>query len=162
MVSLLLTTGARAVQPVLLLFSVFLLLRGHNAPGGGFAGGLVAAIAFILVAIASDTDTARRSMRVQPRHLLAIGLLLAAASGMVGLLGGGAFLQGIWFDLPVLAAGRLEFSTPLFFDIGVYLTVIGVTTTIVFTLAEAPMEERLGDVVRAAASEEVKERGTWR
>lgn len=160
MVSLILGTAARVVQPLLLLFSIFVLIRGHNAPGGGFAGGLVAAIAFTLLVVAYDADIARRSLRVDPRTLLAIGLLVAAGSGVAGMLLGGAFLQAVFFDLPVLAGGRVELSTVFFFDVGVYLTVIGVTLTIVFTLAEAIDDER-ADAARAAAKEEVSERTSW-
>ena len=158
--SLILATAARAVQPLLLLFSIFVLIRGHNAPGGGFAGGLVAAIAFTLIMIAYDAETARRSLRVDPRNLLAVGLLLAAASGIAGLMLGDAFLEAIFFDLPVLAGGRVELSTVFFFDVGVYLTVVGVTLTIVLTLAESQSDERR-DAARTAALEEVSERTPW-
>ncbi len=157
MISLILATAARVVQPLLLLFSIFILIRGHNAPGGGFAGGLVAAIAFILLLMAYDPATARQSLRVNPRHLLAAGLLVAAASGLAGLAIGKAFLTAIFFDLPALAGGRVELSTVFFFDVGVYLTVVGVTLTIVFTLAEATEDER-ADAARTAALEEASER----
>jgi multicomponent Na+:H+ antiporter subunit B len=157
-ISLILATAARVVQPLLLLFSIFVLIRGHDAPGGGFAGGLVAAIAFILLAIAYDPDTARQALRVNPRHLLAVGLLVALATGLTGLAFGEAFLTGIFFDLPVLAGGRVELSTVFLFDVGVYLTVIGVTLTIVFTLAEATGDER-DAAARTAAREEASERG---
>jgi multicomponent Na+:H+ antiporter subunit B len=160
MVSLILATAARAVQPLLLLFSVFVLLRGHNSPGGGFAGGLVAAIAFTLIALAYDPETARRSLRVDPRNLLAVGLLVAVGSGLIGLLGGGAFLEGIFWDLPAFAGGRIELSTVFLFDIGVYLTVIGVTLTIVLTLFESPTEGR-SQAAREAAAEEASEREPW-
>ena len=160
MVSLILATAARAVQPLLLLFSIFILIRGHNAPGGGFAGGLVAAIAFTLIAIAYDADTARRSLRIEPRTLLAVGLLVAGAAGLIGLAVGGAFLEAVFFDLPHLAGGRIELSSVLLFDIGVYLTVLGVTLTIVLTLADASLDERRPDA-RTAAMEEVSERSPW-
>lgn len=160
MISLILGTAARVVQPLLLLFSIFVLIRGHNAPGGGFAGGLVAAIAFTLLVVAYDADLARRSLRVDPRNLLAVGLLLAAGAGLLGFVLGDAFLEGIFFDLPVLAGGRIELSTVFLFDVGVYLTVIGVTLTIVFTLAEAIGDER-ADAALTAAREEASERTPW-
>ncbi len=153
MISLILATAARVLQPLLLLFSIFVLLRGHNAPGGGFAGGLVAAAAFTLVAIAFDPATARRSLRRDPRHVLAVGLLIAAASGVVGLLAGGAFLEGIWVELPLFAGASLDIGTPLLFDVGVYLTVIGVTLTIVLSLAEAPRDSTGGPALEAIAEE---------
>jgi multicomponent Na+:H+ antiporter subunit B len=153
MVSLILATAARLVLPLLLLFSVFVLIRGHDAPGGGFAGGLVAAIAFTLIVIAEDADSARRSLRVSTRSLIGVGLLLAAASGITGLVVGDAFLEAIFFDLPLLAGGRIELSTVFFFDVGVYLAVVGVTLTIVFTLSEAVAEARAVDARRAGVAE---------
>jgi multicomponent Na+:H+ antiporter subunit B len=152
-VSVILATGARVVQPLMLLFSVFILIRGHNAPGGGFAGGLVAAIAFTLIVIAEGADSARRSLRIGPRSLIGAGLLVAAGSGIVGVALGDAFLHAIFFDLPLLAGGRIELSTPFTFDVGVYLTVIGVTLTIVFTLAEAVAEDRPAEAREASAGE---------
>jgi multicomponent Na+:H+ antiporter subunit B len=159
-VSLILATAARLVQPLLLLFSFFILVRGHNAPGGGFAGGLVAAIAFTLMVIAEDAGSARRALRVNPRSLLALGLLTAAGSGLIGAVVGDAFLQAIFFDLPVLAGGRLELSTVFLFDVGVYLTVIGVTLTIVFTLSDAVGDERRAEA-HEASSGEASERTSW-
>jgi multicomponent Na+:H+ antiporter subunit B len=153
MVSLILATAARLVLPLLLLFSVFVLIRGHDAPGGGFAGGLVAAIAFTLIVIAEDAESARRSLRVSTRSLIGVGLLLAAASGITGLVVGDAFLEAIFFDLPLLAGGRIELSTVFFFDVGVYLAVVGVTLTIVFTLSEAVAEARAVDARRAGVAE---------
>ncbi len=135
-VSLILATATRLVLPLLLLFSAFILIRGHDDPGGGFAGGLVAAIGFTLIVISEDVATARRALRVSTRSLIAVGLLLAMASGVAGMGMADAFLQAVFF-----------------FDVGVYLTVIGVTLTIVFTLAEAVAEERDVEVRRANADE---------
>ena len=152
-VSLILATATRLVLPLLLLFSAFILIRGHDDPGGGFAGGLVAAIGFTLIVISEDVATARRALRVSTRSLIGVGLLLAMASGIAGMVLADAFLQAVFFDLPLLAGGRIELSTVFFFDIGVYLTVIGVTLTIVFTLAEAVAEERDVEVRRGNADE---------
>lgn len=135
MTSLILSTAARYILPLLLLFSVFLLLRGHNEPGGGFVGGLVAAAAFALYAIAYDVATARRVLSVDPRTLIGLGLLVALGSGMVGLVTGQPFMTGLWSEYAVPILGKV--GTPLLFDIGVYLVVIGVTLTIIFALAEA-------------------------
>ncbi len=161
MVSLILSTAARLVQPLLLLFSLFILVRGHNAPGGGFAGGLVAATSFVLIVIAEDAESARHALRVNPRSLLAIGLLVAAGSGIAGALVGGHFLEAVFFDLPLLAAGRLELSTVFLFDVGVYLAVIGVTLTIVFILSEAVTDDPDSEAHQATV-DEVSERASWR
>jgi multicomponent Na+:H+ antiporter subunit B len=132
--SYILTTATRFLLPLLLLFSIFLLQRGHNEPGGGFVGGLVAGAAFALYTIAYTVRDARRALRVNPRTLIALGLLAAAGSGTLGLLGGEAYLTGLWSTFSVPALGKL--GTPLLFDVGVYLVVLGVTLTIIYVLAE--------------------------
>lgn len=134
MASLILSTATRYMLPLLVLFSIFLLLRGHNEPGGGFVGGLVAAAAFALYAFAFNVENARQALRVNPRQLIGIGLLTAVGSGMLGLLMGHPFMKGLWSKNPVPVLGKL--GTPVLFDVGVYLLVIGVTLTIIFALAE--------------------------
>lgn len=133
--SLILTTAIRYLLPLLLLFSLFVLLRGHNEPGGGFIGGLVAAAAFALYAIAFNVAEARRLLRIRPLTLIGIGLLTAVFSGLLApLFSGEAFMTGLWSAREFPAIGKL--GTPLLFDVGVYLTVIGVTLLIIFSLAE--------------------------
>lgn len=134
MFSLILSTTARAIMPLTLIFSLYLLMRGHNAPGGGFVGGLVAAVAFALASLADGVATARRALKVDPHVLMGVGLLLAMGSGVAGLLTGGAFLTGHWADMPLPVIGKA--GTPLVFDIGVYLAVLGVSLTILFALEE--------------------------
>jgi multicomponent Na+:H+ antiporter subunit B len=134
MTSLILSTASRYLLPLLLLFSVFLLLRGHNEPGGGFVGGLVAAAAYALYAFAFGVDVARRALRVEPRTLIGLGLAAGVASGLLGLLRNQAFLSGLWVEAAVPLLGKP--GTPLLFDFGVYLAVIGSTLTIVFSLSE--------------------------
>ena len=140
MTSSILQTAARFLMPLLLLFAVFLLLRGHNQPGGGFVGGLVVAASFVLYSIAFGVAAARRALLVRPSRLLGIGLLVALVSGLPGVAVGQPFLTAIW---TTVAAGSmtLDVGTPLAFDIGVFLAVIGVVLTIVFTLAEAVLTE---------------------
>lgn len=134
--SLILRTAARALVPLILVFSVYILLRGHNNPGGGFIGGMVAGGAFALHLLAYDLETARRAVPVAPPTLVAVGLMTALASGIVGLLLSGAFLTGIWWQLHVPVLGTLDISTTLFFDIGVFLLVTGMTLSILFHLEE--------------------------
>ena len=140
MTSSILQTAVRFLMPLLLLFAVFLLLRGHNQPGGGFVGGLVVAASFVLYSIAFGVDAARRALLVRPLRLLGIGLLVALVSGLPGVAVGQPFMTAIW---TTVAAGSiaLNIGTPLAFDIGVFLAVIGVVLTIVFTLAEAVLTE---------------------
>ncbi len=136
MSSLILATATRFLFPLLLLFSVFLLIRGHNAPGGGFAGGLVAAAAYALYAIATNAPTTRRALRFEPRTLIGAGLLLALVSGLPGLIYGGPYLTSVWSYVKVPEVMSIKLGTPLFFDMGVYLVVLGVTLMIIL-----PMEE---------------------
>ncbi|MBN2433486.1 MAG: Na(+)/H(+) antiporter subunit B [Acidobacteria bacterium] len=135
--SLLLQAAAKIVVPIQLIFSLLTLLRGHNLPGGGFIGGLLAATAFLLLAVAHDVDRARRRMCVPPRWLMTGGLLVALSSGLWGTLTGAAFMTGHWwpdFTLPVM--GGLKLGTPLLFDCGVFLVVWGITTEIAFHVME--------------------------
>ncbi len=96
----------------------------------------MAAAAFALYAIAYDVETTRRAFRVEPRLLIGVGLLAAAASGMVSLVVGQPFMTGQWGYVSVPGLGRLDIGTPLVFDIGVYLVVLGITLLIIFSLAE--------------------------
>jgi multicomponent Na+:H+ antiporter subunit B len=134
--SMILRVTARVLLPLLLLFSVFLFVRGHNEPGGGFVGGLVAASAWSLYAIAYSAAAARRALRVDPLLLIGGGLLLALATGLLGLLEAGAFLTALWTEITVPGLGSLALGTPVLFDLGVYLVVLGVALTIILALAE--------------------------
>jgi multicomponent Na+:H+ antiporter subunit B len=134
MTSLILSTATRYLLPLLLLFSIFLLLRGHNEPGGGFAGGLMAAAAFALYAIAHNVAEAKKALYLNPRTLIAIGLLAAVSSGLSSLLAGYPFMTGLWSSQNVPMLGKV--GTPLLFDLGVYLVVLGITLLIIFSLAE--------------------------
>lgn len=136
MTSFILLTTSRLLLPLLLMFSLFLFVRGHNEPGGGFVAGLVAAVAWVLYALATDTTQASRALRLQPRSLIGWGLLAALGSGLPGLLLGQPFLTAQWIEVSLPGGGYLELGTPLLFDLGVYLTVFGVTLTIIFALSE--------------------------
>ena len=140
MTSSILQTAARVLMPLLLLFAVFLLLRGHNQPGGGFVGGLVVASSFVLYTIAFGVVAARRALLVKPSTLLGVGPLIALASGLPGVVGGRPFMSAVWTTVPAGSA-VIDLGTPLIFDIGVFLAVIGVVLTIVFTLADAVLTE---------------------
>ncbi len=135
-ISLILRTAAGYLTPLMMLFSMYLLLRGHNAPGGGFVGGLTAAAGISLYALAFDTGKARRLLRIHSITFSGVGLLLAAASGLFGVMKGQPYLTGVWrtFNLPFFPS--LKIGTPFLFDVGVYLLVIGVVVTILFSLAE--------------------------
>jgi multisubunit Na+/H+ antiporter MnhB subunit len=123
-------TAARLLMPLLLLFAVFLLLRGHDEPGGGFVGGLVAAAAFALYAISFGVQRARQALLVTPLTLLGAGLIIALASGIPAVLRGQPFMTAQW------ALGPVALGTPVLFDIGVFLVVAGVVLMMIFSLAE--------------------------
>lgn len=134
--SLILQTATRLLFTLLLLFSIFLLLRGHNEPGGGFIAGLVTSGAFALHAIAYGVDAARRALRFEPRQLIGSGLLIALAAGLLPLRSGLPFLTGKWWVLDWFESGAMKIGTPVLFDIGVYIVVVGVALIIIFSLAE--------------------------
>jgi multisubunit Na+/H+ antiporter MnhB subunit len=140
MTSSILQTAVRFLMPLLLLFAVFLLMRGHNQPGGGFVGGLVVSASFILYSIAFGVDASRRALLVRPSTLLGVGPLIALVSGLPGLVAGQPFMTALWTTVTT-GSTVLHVGTPLVFDIGVFLAVIGVVLTIVFTLAEAVLTE---------------------
>lgn len=132
--SILLSAAARYLMPLMLVFSVFLLIRGHNEVGGGFVGGLVATNALMLYAIALSPAALRKLLPVEPHVLVSAGLLSALISGLIPLLTGQPFMTGLWLKNPIPVIGKI--GTPLLFDTGVYLVVIGVVTWILLTLAE--------------------------
>ena len=133
--SLILRTATRLLIAVLLLFSVFLLLRGHDLPGGGFIGGLVAASALALYSIAYGPAQAARLLRVRPRRVIGVGLATASLAGVAGAFAGRDFLTGLWWIFPAFGT-EVKLSTPLLFDIGVYLVVVGVILTMLFAMEE--------------------------
>ncbi len=134
--SLFLQTGARAIKPLMLLFSVYLLLSGHNHPGGGFAGGLVAAAGFCLHALAVDVASARKALGLSPQTLIGIGLFFALISGVIALFFGLPLMTGLWYTLQLPVFDEVKLGTPLLFDVGVYLVVIGITLLIIMNLME--------------------------
>jgi multisubunit Na+/H+ antiporter MnhB subunit len=136
MPSLILRTATRLLVGLILTFAVFLLLRGHNAPGGGFSAALVAGTGFALFAIVAGPAVVRRAIRVAPLSIAMGGLGLAVVSGLVGALSGRPFLTGIWW---IWQAGRpheLAMGTPLLFDIGVFFAVLGAILALILALEE--------------------------
>ncbi len=127
-----LRAAARTIVPLLGLISLVLLVRGHHEPGGGFVGGLVASAAVLLHSFAFGYKGA--GARIISGKIIAIGLAVVLTSGAIGLLAGGTFLEGMWLSGKVPAVGKL--GTPLLFDAGVYLVVLGVSTKVLFGLLE--------------------------
>lgn len=137
--------ASRLLFPVLIVLSLIVFYRGHNLPGGGFIGGLLAASAFILLGFGTSMEQARGALRVSPVALMALGLVVALISGFFGPANGDAFLTGAWlptFRLPLL--GAVHLGTPLLFDLGVFMTVIGFTLQTTFSLAALGHADREG------------------
>ncbi|MGJ3262770.1 MAG: MnhB domain-containing protein [Salinarimonas sp.] len=129
MPSLILTAVARIFFAIMLAGSVWVLLRGHNEPGGGFIGGLVGAAGFATLALAVGVEAARRTLVVHPVVLMGLGLALAFASGVPGILTDASFLTHQWGTL----AG-VKLGTTIIFDVGVYLVVVGGVLSFMFRL----------------------------
>ncbi len=128
-------TTARLLIPLLLLFAVFLLARGHDAPGGGFIAGLVVATAIALHALAFDIKSARALVRVHPRILVGTGLLISLVSALPGYVAGSPLMTGVWVELSI-GSGGVKLGTPLLFDLGVFLVVTGMVMISILWLAE--------------------------
>jgi multicomponent Na+:H+ antiporter subunit B len=132
--SLILRTLAPVITMLMIVFSIFVTLRGHNSPGGGFIGGLLAASGVALYALAFGVAAARRTLHLHPLTIAAIGLIIAALSGMTSALYGVPYMTGLWFDIGI------DVSTVMSFDIGVYLVVVGAFSSILLTLEETEDE----------------------
>jgi multicomponent Na+:H+ antiporter subunit B len=129
--------GARVLAAFLVLFSLFMLARGHNAPGGGFIAGLVAASAVGLLTLALGAQAARRALRVPPETIAAAGLAIALGAGLFSGLAAEAPFTGLWLLLGAENGGKgLPLSNILLFDAGVWLVVLGATAALILALSE--------------------------
>lgn len=172
-------TAIRLLTPLFLVFSVYILLRGHNHPGGGFIGGLIGSIAFVFYTLAHGHEQTAKSyfrmswyervgrrnyiwrfvyrrllrrefsaepaqplphlrkyyiLRLRPAALMGAGLFLSATSGLLGPLHGKPFMSAWWLDAKIPIIGSV--GSPLMFDTGVYLLVLGMVLKMVFTMAK--------------------------
>ena len=132
--TLIFRTTAPYLASLMVLFSIFVLLRGHNEPGGGFIGGLIAASTFAIYGIACGVSPVRRALYFHPTAISGFGLLVSACSGLLSLFEGVPFLTGIWTEINV--GVPVDISTVIAFDIGVYLVVVGSITSIALALEE--------------------------
>lgn len=123
--SVLLQTTTRLAYPGIITFSLFMFFRGHNQPGGGFVGGLIASAGILLMYIAFGMREADRVYRFNPRGVASLGLLCAAAAGLLPMLSGRPFLTSMFRQIDVPGIGTLQLSTVLLFDFGVFLVVLG-------------------------------------
>ncbi|CVI58898.1 Na(+)/H(+) antiporter subunit B [Agrobacterium salinitolerans] len=133
--TLILRTVTPVVTSLMVLFSIFVLLRGHNEPGGGFIGGLIAVSALAIYGIAYGVTAVRRAIMFHPLAIAGAGLLLSMLSGLVSMAAGVPFMTGLWV-YPSLFGVEIPLSTVMSFDIGVYLVVVGAITSIALALEE--------------------------
>ncbi|MEL6466530.1 MAG: Na+/H+ antiporter subunit B [Pseudomonadota bacterium] len=135
--SIILRVGTRYLCGILVLFSLYMLIRGHNEPGGGFIGGLIGSTGFVLFAIACGTADARAALKVLPQNIAMAGLGIALLAGIAAALFGDALFTGQWLFINETADDKgIPLSTVLVFDIGVYLVVFGSILSIVFAMEE--------------------------
>ncbi|MFA5573455.1 MAG: Na+/H+ antiporter subunit B [Brumimicrobium sp.] len=134
MKSLIFSTVSKTLLPLLILFSLFVLLRGHNLPGGGFVGGLISSIAFVLHSFANGLVNTKKILRLHPGFLIPTGLLISILSALAPTIFiGQPLMTGMWFDSQLFGT----IGSSLFFDTGVYLVVVGIALTIIFTISES-------------------------
>lgn len=132
--SLIFEVATRMIFPSMMLFSLYLLFAGHNQPGGGFAGGLMAGTALVVRYLVGGRYELGEAMRLQPSHLLGSGLVLAAMAAIVPVFFGGSPLQTAVFDFQMPIYGSVHMATAIFFDTGVYLIVVGLVLDILRSL----------------------------
>jgi multicomponent Na+:H+ antiporter subunit B len=126
---------ARILGPFLVVLTLFLLLRGHNLPGGGFIAGLLAAATLELQILSTGDQNVRGRIGRFLQPGIGVGLLVALFAALLGLLGQGIF-QGIWWKISI-GPLVIDLGTPLIFDIGVFITVVAVTTSYLLGLSQA-------------------------
>lgn len=127
--SVIFRTGSHIVTGVMLMFSVYLLFRGHNNPGGGFIAGLIAVIAFTLLMLAETPDYVRQRLVFPPAIIAGTGIVISLFAGTLPLFLGQSFLSGLWIKGTAI-------GSPLLFDFGVYLAVFGSVLTILLNVEE--------------------------
>lgn len=128
-------TVAPTIATIMIVFSVFVLLRGHNEPGGGFIGGLIAASAIAIYGIGASVAEVRKAMMFDPLAIAGLGVILAGGSGLLSAFFDQPFMTSQWLTFP-FAESEVTISTPLFFDIGVYLVVFGTISAVALALEE--------------------------
>jgi multicomponent Na+:H+ antiporter subunit B len=135
MQTLILRTASPVLCALMILYSVFITLRGHNDPGGGFIGGLIAVSAFAIYGISHGVGAVRRAMVFHPMAIAGFGLFFATLTGLLAYFTGEPFFTGKW-AFPEIFGTTVALSTPMFFDIGVYFVVVGAITSIALALEE--------------------------
>ena len=140
--------------PVIVTFSVFLFMRGHDMPGGGFSAGITMAIAFLLQYLAGGTRWAEDRIRILPLRWMGFGLLMSASTGMGSWYFGYTFLTSYSQYLEIPYIGKVPMATALLFDLGVFSLVVGATVLILIALAHQSLRNYRVRTPDAAKAEE--------
>ncbi len=112
-------------------FAIFLLLRGHNRPGGGFIAGIIASAGFLLYGIVFGSEAVLKKLGTNPRYIIGTGLLVAFVAAVIPMFAGHAPLTGLWTEI-----GGIYMGTPLLFDVGVFILVFGIIVSIITNLMD--------------------------
>tara|TARA_R100001591_G_scaffold19739_1_gene27491 strand:+ start:162513 stop:165179 length:2667 start_codon:yes stop_codon:yes gene_type:complete len=129
-------TLTRLLFPLMLMVAVFIFLRGHNLPGGGFIAGLIASVALISQYLANGIDWTNERLRIDMHRVIWIGLLVATLTGVVSMLIGYPFLTTAFTYLTWPVVGKFEVASAIAFDLGVFLVVVGATVMILVELGK--------------------------
>jgi len=132
--SVLAETGSRTVVPTIFIVSLFLLVVGHDAPGGGFVGGLLAGAALLVVFLSGGRNDVTALLPVQPRSLVGLGMAVSITVASLGLVFGSSFLDAGKITLDLWLVGEISAGSSLLFDVGVYLVVVGLVATVLVEL----------------------------
>ena len=144
---LILATLSRVLLPMALLVSVFIFLRGHNLPGGGFIAGLVTAVALILQYVASGVQWTQSRLPLNYQGMAGLGVMIAGLTGLGSWLFDRPFLTSAFGHFHIPLIGEIELATALLFDLGVYLTVVGATLLILANLGKLTQEKAAQEVL---------------
>lgn len=155
--SVVLEVSTRLLFPTMIMLSFWLLFVGHDNPGGGFAGGVIAGLAFVLRYLAGGRYELGEAMPIPASYLLGTGLFVAAAGGAMPLIYGRSVLQSVPVELPLGALGSLHFTTAMVLDVGVYILVTGLIIDLVSALgAEIDRQSEASPSVRQGGRRAVK------
>ncbi|MFA5721057.1 MAG: hydrogen gas-evolving membrane-bound hydrogenase subunit E, partial [Aliarcobacter sp.] len=133
---LMMQTLTRMVLPLMLMVSVYIFLRGHNLPGGGFIAGLIAAVALIVQYLANGIEWTKSRLKFQKENLIAYGLLIATLTGVISMVIDYPFLTSAFSHLNWPIVGEFEVASAIAFDLGVFLVVVGSTVLILVQLGQ--------------------------
>ncbi len=133
--SVILQIASRHLKYILWIFAVMALLRGHNHPGGGFIGGLLASLSFVIRGLAFSVEEVRLKMKFKPEYYIGTGLILVLLSTVPGFFASGIIMKGTWGTINLPLDIGIKLGTPLLFDIGVFLAVTGVSLVFFFNLS---------------------------